>query len=240
MRPDELRFIEHLQQLSIQILTEQSLLLFAYLQKLLSANQTTNLTAIDNYTEALTKHLLDSLLITNQPIFQNAQRILDVGSGAGLPGIPLAICFPDKVFISIEATRKKINFQQQTCKELGIKNHHAIWGRSEELAHDPNHRENYDLVLARALAATDSLAELTLPFVTLNHYAIFFKAKDYLNELQNAKSALKLLGGSVSDVITIKLPDNHGVRNLLLIKKTNTTPNNYPRRPGLPQKSPIK
>jgi 16S rRNA (guanine527-N7)-methyltransferase len=240
MRPDEIRLIKHLQQLNIEITVAQYEKLFVYLQKLLITNQTTNLTAITDYSEALVKHLFDSLIILDQPVFINANNILDVGSGAGLPSIPLAICHPEKRFFSLEATRKKVNFQQQACEELDIKNHFVFWGRAEEYAHDRNHREQYDLVLARALAATDTLAELTLPFVALDQYAIYYKAKEYLSELQNAEKAIKLLGGLVIKSVKTDLPDENGTRSLIMIKKLNTTPKNYPRRSGLPQKAPLK
>jgi 16S rRNA (guanine527-N7)-methyltransferase len=240
MRSDELNLINQFKQLNIQITSQQFEKLLAYLQKLLFTNQTTNLTAITDYSEALIKHLLDSLLILNQEVFINAYQIMDVGSGGGLPSIPLAICHPEKQFVSLEATRKKVNFQQQVASELGIQNHRALWGRSEEYAHDSRHREQYDLVLARALAATNTLAELTLPFVALNHYTVFYKAKDCFNELSTAEKAIKLLGGSVNAKIQINLPDDNGERNLIIIKKLKTTPNNYPRRPGLPQKAPLK
>jgi 16S rRNA (guanine527-N7)-methyltransferase len=240
MRPEEINFRNYIDKMEFKISDQKFQKLFAYLKMLLLANQTTNLTAITDYAEALIKHLYDSLLIINHPVFQDARLILDVGSGGGLPGIPLAICNPGKRFISLEATKKKANFQEKADNELEIKNHTVLWGRSEELAHDRNHREQYDLVIARALAATDTLTELTLPFVALNHYAVFYKAKEYAAEFENAQPALRLLGGLLKEVISFGLPDENGIRNLLLIKKLIPTPSKYPRRPGLPQKAPLK
>jgi 16S rRNA (guanine527-N7)-methyltransferase len=240
MRPDELNFIKYLEQLNIQLTSSQYEKLFFYLHELLIANRTSNLTAINDYAEALTKHLYDSLLILNQEPFVAAHTILDVGSGGGLPGIPLAICHPKKNFVSIEATRKKVNFQLKVGKMLHLANHTALWGRCEEYAHNHDHREQYDLVLARALAATATLAELTLPFVAPKQYALFYKGKDYLNELEIAFPAIKRLGGSVSNIETVNLPDNTGVRNLIIIRKISASPTNLPRRSGLPQKKPLK
>jgi 16S rRNA (guanine527-N7)-methyltransferase len=240
MRSDELSFLQNLKQMEINLRPAQYEKLFTYLQKLLDANQTTNLTAITDYSLALIKHLLDSLLILKHDVFLKARRILDVGSGGGLPSIPLAICHPEKQFISLEATQKKVNFQSQVCQNLTIRNHLACWGRSEKYAHDPRHRETYDLVIARALAAANTLAELTLPFVVPSGHAIFYKAKDYQNELQTADPAITILGGRVTERVSIILPGHHGERNLIIVEKVKPSPFQYPRRPGLPQKSPLK
>jgi 16S rRNA (guanine527-N7)-methyltransferase len=240
MRFDELSFLQNLQEIEINLNPAQYKKLFTYLQKLLDANQTTNLTAITDYSQALIKHLFDSLLILKHDVFLKARRILDVGSGGGLPSIPLAICCPEKQFISLEATKKKVNFQSQICQDLTIPNHFACWGRSEEYAHDQRHRETYDLVIARALATANTLAELTLPFLALSGHAIFYKAKDYQNELQTAESAITILGCRILDRVSITLPGQYGERNLIIIKKVKPSPSQYPRRPGLPQKSPLK
>jgi 16S rRNA (guanine527-N7)-methyltransferase len=240
MRPDELNLINDLKRLNIELTTTHYNQLFTYLHELLIANRTTNLTAISDYSEALIKHLFDSLLILNQPSFLTAHTILDIGSGGGLPSIPLAICHPEKHFISLEATRKKILFQQQVAEKLHLSSHTALWGRCEEYAHNPAYREQYDLVLARAVAPTVTLAEIALPFVAKNQYALFYKGRDYLNELEIANSTIHLLGGLVNDTVKINLPDNLGERNLIIIKKVTSSPPNLPRRSGLPQKAPLK
>jgi 16S rRNA (guanine527-N7)-methyltransferase len=240
MKPEEIFIIKELEKIQIQISEATYTKLFSYIQHLLFVNKITNLTSITDYSNALIKHLYDSLVILKHPIFLRAQKIIDVGSGGGLPSIPLAICTPDKKFASIEATRKKVDFQKEICQDLHITNHIAIWGRAEELGQDPLHRQEYDLVIARALAATDILAELTLPFAKINGYTFFYKAKEYQNELIFADNAIKSLGGLYHSIIEIQLPANAGERNILILQKVKNTHAKFPRRPGIPQKTPIK
>jgi 16S rRNA (guanine527-N7)-methyltransferase len=240
MKPEEISIINELNRLQIKLPEATYQKLFSYIGQLLMANQTTNLTAITGYSEALIKHLFDSLIILKSPFFLEAKSILDVGSGAGLPGIPLAICCPEKHFVSMEATRKKVEFQRAVSQELHINNHTVIWGRAEELGNDSLYRQKFDVVVARALAATTILAELTLPFVKLNGFAFYYKAKEYQNELDAAANAMSILGGYYHSTLEIKLPDCAGVRNIIIIKKAKNTPMKYPRRPGIPQKNPIK
>ena len=240
MNTAELEFIKQLQGLGCALPEAVYEKLFALIKRLLIANETTNLTAITDYSEALVKHLYDSLVILNLPVFQNASQIIDVGSGAGFPGIPLAICCPQKQFFSLEATAKKVNFQKAVCSELAVTNHTALWGRAEEAGNDVAQRETYDLVMARALAATATLAELTLPFVKPSGFAVFYKAKGYQEEIESAGTAIKTLGGQVAAVHNFILPDGSGERNIIVIKKTAPTPKKFPRRSGLPQKSPLK
>lgn len=240
MNKPEQSLVAYLEQENIHLEVSIYERLFAYLKEMLFTNQTTNLTAIKDYEEALVKHLYDSLVILNLPIYKEANCILDVGSGGGLPGIPLAICSPDKTVFSMEATAKKVNFQINVCEKLSISNHHAVWKRAEEAGHETGYRENFDLVVARALAATDVLVELVLPFVKPNGYAVFYKAKGYESELEAAQAATRILGGEVGRIYTYILPQEAGERNLVIIKKIKSTPSKYPRRTGIPQKSPLK
>jgi 16S rRNA (guanine527-N7)-methyltransferase len=240
MQPEEILLVKELNKIQIQLSDTKINQLLAYLSKLLLTNKVINLTSITNYPEALLKHLYDSLVVLKLPIFLEAKKILDVGSGGGLPGIPLAICCPEKKFVSMEATRKKVEFQKTISKELSLANHTAIWGRVEELGHDPAYRQQYDLVVARALAGTATLAELTLPFIKLNGFALFYKAKEYQSELNTAANAIKDLGGFYQSTLEIQLPEAAGIRNIIIIKKVRNTPEQFPRRPGIPQKKPLK
>jgi 16S rRNA (guanine527-N7)-methyltransferase len=240
MQPEEILLVKELNKIQIQLNEREFNQLFTYISKLLFASQVTNLTSITSYPEALIKHLYDSLVVLKHPIFLEAQKILDVGSGGGLPGIPLAICCPEKNFVSMEATRKKVEFQKTISQELHLVNHTAIWGRAEELGHDSEYRQQYDLVLARALAATATLAELTLPFIKLNGFALFYKAKEYQSELNTATNAILDLGGLYHSTVEIQLPEAAGIRNIIIIKKVRNTPEQFPRRPGIPQKKPLK
>ena len=236
----EADFIAYHQQSGFQLESPVYDKLFNFIEILLKANETVNLTAITDYSEALVKHLYDSLVILNLPVYQQASKLLDVGSGGGLPGIPLAICNPEKTFVSLEATAKKINFQKEAGLQLNLSNHFPIWGRAEEQAHQSQHREKYDLVIARALAATNTLVELTLPFVAVSGYALFYKGKNYQDEISEAQTALHTLGGGIESVQNFQLPQDCGERNIIIIKKVHSTPQKYPRRSGLPQKSPLK
>lgn len=206
---------------------------------LLTANKTVNLTSITDFNEAMIKHIYDSLIIMNTSEFRSAKTVIDVGSGGGIPCIPLAICNPNKSIISLEATQKKTNFQIETGRQLRLNNLTIIRGRAEEIARQAKHREQYDLVVARALAPLNILAELTLPFLKLQGWAIYYKGKEVENEICQGMGAIRLLGAELGETKSFMLPYNLGSRVLLILKKTSLTPSIYPRKPGIPQKRPI-
>jgi 16S rRNA (guanine527-N7)-methyltransferase len=210
-----------------------------FIELLLEVNQHTNLTAITDFEEITFKHLYDSLLIYNINEFRNATQIIDIGTGAGFPCIPLAICFPEKQFISLEATKKKINFQQEVVNLLNLKNIKCIWNRAEVLARDVSYRGQFDLVIARAVAASNVLAELTIPFIKVNSHAVFYKGKEVEKEIELSKNAIRTLGAKIKAITTYCLPDNHGERSLIVIEKVSNTSDLYPRNPGIPLKKPL-
>lgn len=209
------------------------------LEQLLEVNLTTNLTAITNFQEALIKHIYDSLLIRNWPEFRKLSRMIDIGSGAGFPTLPLAICHPDKHFVMVEATQKKVNFQIQTAQYLELKNTLSIWSRSETIAHQAEHRQQYQLVFARAVAASASLAEITIPLAQIGGFIIFYKGQDYLEELRVAEYAIELLGCRILETLKFQLPLAFGERNLIVLQKIKDTPHKFPRNSGTPQKKPL-
>jgi 16S rRNA (guanine527-N7)-methyltransferase len=239
MKTEELFFTQELEKVEIRLSDAACEKLFRFINLLLEENKTTNLTAITDYEEALIKHLFDSLSIINLPEFQSAGRILDLGSGAGIPSLPLAICQPDKQFESLDSTRKKIEFQQKAGRDMQIENHFPMWGRAEEFGQLPDYRGQYDLVLARAVSAANTLAELTIPFAKVNGFTFFYKGKDYQPELYSAENALLILGGVVSRIIHTGLPLNYGSRTLIIIQKIKQTPSKYPRPNGIPHKKPL-
>jgi 16S rRNA (guanine527-N7)-methyltransferase len=206
---------------------------------LLTANKTVNLTSITDFKEAMVKHIYDSLMIMNTSEFRSAKTVIDVGSGGGIPCIPLAICNPDKSIISLEATQKKTNFQIEAGRLLKLNNLTIIRGRAEEIARKAEHREQYELVVARALAPLNILAELTLPFLKLQGWAIYYKGKEVESEICQGMEAIRLLGAELGETKSFMLPYNLGSRVLLILKKTSLTPSLYPRKPGIPQKRPI-
>ena len=232
-------FNQELQKANLSLEPAEVEKLLHFTDLLLEANQTVNLTAITNLEEVLIKHLLDSLLIINFPEYVTAGSILDLGSGAGIPGLPLAITSPSKLFVSIDATLKKIKFQEQASQVLKLQNYTFQWGRAEELAHQPEFRARFNLVTARAVAAINVLAELTLPFIQIGGYVILYKSKDYQSELQTAENAINTLGGRISRVEQAELPSQYGCRSFIILKKVNPTPSKYPRQPSALQKRPL-
>ncbi len=213
--------------------------LIQFIDFLLDANQSVNLTAITDQKEALFKHIFDSLVIFNRPEYIDARRIIDIGSGAGIPGIPLAICSPEKQFISLDSVQKKIKFQEQFCKQFCIHNINPVWSRAEDFITISKEQEGFDLAIARAVAPLNILVELALPFVSIHGYAILYKGKDYHKELDEAEKAIEILGGSLIDCLTTELPFCYGFRSVVIIKKIHPTPNGYPRKAGIPQKKPL-
>ena len=239
MKREESLLIESLAKEHITLSSASYTKLFEFLKFLLETNQTFNLTSITDYKEAIIKHIFDSLAICGLSEFKTAVSIMDVGSGAGLPGIPLAIAYPEKKLASVDPVQKKIRFQEQACQNLQISNFTPIWARAEDLAKQPLHRESYDLVLARALAPMNILVELTLPFLKAGGFALLYKGKDYEHELGQSGNAVAILGGEVIHVIKAELPEDFGTRNIIMIKKIKTTPEKFPRKAGIPQKKPI-
>jgi 16S rRNA (guanine527-N7)-methyltransferase len=240
MNPVETRFSTALQEFRLTFSGATFHRLCDFITLLLDANQRVNLTAITEYEEALYKHILDSLLVTKLSFWENTTEILDVGSGAGVPAIPLALVFPDKVFVTLEATQKKVAFQQQIVQDLSVKNLTPIWGRAEELGQKAAYRERFDLVLARAVAAVNVLAELTIPFAKLPKGVIcYYKGTDYKREIQSGQYAVNKLGGRVSEIIEFDLPLSYGSRSLIVINKHQPTPPEFPRKNGIPQKKPL-
>lgn len=213
--------------------------LVLFVRRLLEVNQHINLTAITDFNEALYKHLYDALLISTIEPFQKAECLLDIGSGGGIPSIPLAIAFPNKRIYSLEATQKKVNFQASVKEELCLNNFYPIWNRAEILAHEPEHREQYDMVTARAVAAANILTELTLPFIKVGGHAAFYKGREAASELDAASGALAKLKASAVGIYDYQLPYQYGERHIILIRKGAITPKEYPRKPGIPQKKPL-
>jgi 16S rRNA (guanine527-N7)-methyltransferase len=229
-----------LNEISLPITNNQLIQINEYLKILFQANQTINLTAINDYNEALVKHIFDSLLIMTLPEFKLAAKIIDVGSGGGLPSIPLAICNPDKKVVSLDATKKKINFQIEVARRLNLSNLLPIWCRAEEAAKKVEHREQYNLVIARAVAPLNALAELTIPFIKLQGHAIFYKGKEAEKEIIIGEMAINTLGAKIIGTESFTLPYNYGSRILIICQKTNLTLETYPRKPGIPQKKPLQ
>jgi 16S rRNA (guanine527-N7)-methyltransferase len=227
-------------------LSQQQLNAFQlFCEDLVEWNEQFNLTAITEYEQVQIRHFADSLscLVAIRQAGRlpegRALRCIDVGSGAGFPGIPVKIYCPQMNMVLLEATGKKVDFMAHVIAHLGLQEIQAVKGRAEELANEPLHREQYDLVLARAVAELPVLAEYTLPFCRLGGTVIAQKGVRAQEEAHLAEYAVSMLGGQVRRVIPIELLGLAETRNLVVIEKTARTPIKYPRRPGMPAKRPL-
>ena len=210
---------------------------YLYMQELLEWNKKINLTAIEDENEIILKHFIDSLTV--QKYIKNAQNIIDIGTGAGFPGIPLAIVNEKSNIVLLDSLNKRINFLNNVIQKLELSNVKAIHGRAEDLAKIVQHREKYDIVISRAVAPFNVLLEYMLPLVKVGGKCICMKGSNIDEEVQQAQQSLKILGGKISKVDTIMLPKSDISRNIIIVEKVEKTPAKYPRKAGIPVKEPI-
>jgi 16S rRNA (guanine527-N7)-methyltransferase len=215
-----------------------------YYQELIEWNKKINLTAITDYSSVQVKHFLDSLTITLALPEEEVERpefhIIDIGTGAGFPGVPLKILFPQPRLVLIEPTTKKTAFLHHIIRKLELENVEVLNSRAEEVAHLALYRERFALVLSRAVALLPTLVELTLPFCQIGGRFIAQKKGEVDQELSKAGKAIATLGGELDQIKKIGLDEFNDERYLVIIDKIYPTPNKYPRRPGLPRRRPIQ
>ncbi|HHV61173.1 MAG TPA: 16S rRNA (guanine(527)-N(7))-methyltransferase RsmG [Firmicutes bacterium] len=223
-------------------LGEEKIGIFArYYQELVKWNGRANLIGTLGPEEVVFKHFIDSLLCWRLGGFEQGIRLLDVGAGAGFPGVPLKIMFPEIELVALEATRKKVDFLRHILAVLGLGGGSVIWGRAEDHgARGSPLRENFDRVVARAVARLPILVEYCLPFVKCGGIFIAFKGPLAAPEVSEAGFAVEQLGGRVREVVPASLPRGYGERNLVIIEKIRPSPGRFPRRPGIPEKRPIR
>lgn len=219
---------------------EQIIMFEKYMEGILSWNEKVNLTAIIDRSEFIDKHFVDSLVAAEREELKNATSIIDVGTGAGFPGIPLAIIFPEKKFTLMDSLGKRLKIIEELCNDIGIRNVNLIHARAEDLANNKNHRETYDICVSRAVANLSTLSEYCLPFVKKGGYFLAYKGRDAEEEVAAAKNAIRILGGNLQDVYLSKLISSDYDHKILFIKKENNTPSKYPRKAGTPSKEPLK
>ena len=230
------------QKLGLELTTQQLDQFQAYYDELTDWNRRMNLTAITDYAEVQIKHFLDALtvvLVLEKPLTDSI-RVLDVGTGAGIPGVPLKIVFPEIRLALLDATAKKADFLQYLTQHLRLSDVEVVVGRAEEVAHDERYREQFDLVLSRAVARLPALTELTLPFCVVGGWFIAMKKGKIDPEVRQAGRAIELLGGVLHGVVKVELPEFDDERCLIVVDKLSPTPRQYPRRPGIPEKRPLR
>lgn len=211
-----------------------------YYRELTEWNRKMNLTSITNYDRVQVDHFLDALtvMLAWQPKSPEPQ-VIDVGTGAGIPGIPLKITIPQIRLTLLEATAKKARFLKHIADTLALARTEVVVGRAEDVAHQPDYRERFDLVLARGVARLATLAELTLPFCCTGGQVIAHKKGQIEAELREAEFAIRTLGGRLKEVVPVTLPEFPDNRCLVVMEKASPTPEKYPRRAGMPEKRPL-
>lgn len=210
-----------------------------YMDNILELNKSINLTTITERDEFILKHYVDSITCANSEEFLEANSIIDVGTGGGFPGVPLAIAFPEKKFTLIDSLNKRVRIINDLCSKLGIKNVKAIHGRAEELGRQNNLRESFDLCISRAVANMSTLSEYCLPFVKIGGTFIAYKGPNCREEIENAELAMEKLGGEVYGVFYNELEGFEFDHVLVYIDKINSTPKKFPRKAGTPAKEPL-
>lgn len=224
------------EKINIEICEEESNKLYMYMNLMLEWNKKINLTSITDEEDIIIKHFVDSLSI-NKYLSKN-KNVMDVGTGAGFPGIPLKIFNEDIEFILVDSLNKRINFLEEVKQALNINKLELVHSRIEDLAKDIKYREKIDIVVSRAVANLSVLSEYMLPFVKIGGFCICMKGPNIDDELENSKNAIKILGGKIEKVESLVLPGNLE-RNIIIIKKEKETPNSYPRKAGIPSKKPL-
>ena len=214
--------------------------LLQYYDLLVERNRVMNLTAITEFTDVVEKHFADSLLLAQAVDLQEVSSVIDIGTGAGFPGIPLKIVYPHLQVTLLDALRKRIAFLDEAVRSLGLSGVRTVHGRAEDLGKDTAYRERYDLSVSRAVADLSVLSELCIPFVRTGGTFVSYKSAGAGEEIENAAHAVHLLGGEDPQVITVLLPQTRQERLLVCIRKSQDTPLSYPRRAGIPAKRPLQ
>lgn len=210
-----------------------------YYELLVKWNEVMNLTAITEREEVMQKHFVDSLALAKAVDLSGCETLIDVGTGAGFPGLPLKIVFPRLKVVLLDSLNKRIRFLNEVIEELGLENVETIHGRAEDMAKQKEYRENFDLCVSRAVANLSSLSEYCIPYVKQGGMFVSYKSGTAEEEAEQAKKAIYLLGGETKKIEKFQLPGSDIQRSLIVVEKVRTTPKKYPRKSGIPGKEPL-
>ena len=232
-------FEDKLNALGITLTDKQKQQFDKFYELLVEWNKVMNLTGITEYEEVNEKHFVDSVSLVKAINIDNVDTVIDIGTGAGFPGIPLKIAFPHLKMVLLDSLNKRINFLNTVINELGLKDIKTIHGRAEDYAKQVEYREQFDLCVSRAVANLSTLSEYCIPYVKVGGVFIPYKSGQIDEEVQQAKKAIHILGGKLDEVIKFQLPDTEINRSFVKINKTQNTAKKYPRKAGLPSKEPL-
>lgn len=221
----------------LELNSEKAAVFYRFYEKLTEKNKVMNLTAITEFEEVVRKHFIDSVLNVE---IKNCSRVLDIGTGAGFPGIPLKIMYPDIKITLLDSLNKRVKFLRECVEEFNLTDVECVHARAEDLARRAEYREKYDYVCSRAVSSLSTLAEYSLPYLKIGGIMISYKSGSK-EEINNAGRALKILGGDFENMRTIdfNLPEGDEKRSLIYIRKIKATPGKYPRKAGTPAKDPL-
>ncbi|HHY06872.1 MAG TPA: 16S rRNA (guanine(527)-N(7))-methyltransferase RsmG [Clostridia bacterium] len=228
-----------LSELGLSLTTQQINQFIIFKEELLNWNKKINLTGLTEEKEIIIKHFYDSLLGLKSYEWNGQEKVLDLGTGAGFPGIPLKIIYPSLTMVLVDSLQKRVRFLEHLLKTLCWEEVQAIHGRAEELGQEKLYREKFDLVVSRAVARLPVLVEYCLPFVQVGGVFLAYKGTGGQKEGQEAAKAIEKLGGKIAKLESFLLPEQRGQRTIMVIKKVKPTPSAYPRRPGVPYKKPL-
>lgn len=229
-----------LENLNLQPTQEQLSKLYSFYELLIEKNKVMNLTGITEYEEVIDKHFVDSVSIIKAIDLNKKIRVIDLGTGAGFPGIPLKIIFPNIEIVLVDSLNKRIKFLEEVVEKLQLTDISCIHSRAEDLARNKEYREQFDLCVSRAVANLSTLCEYCIPFVKVGGNFVSYKSGVIQEELEQAKYAISTLGGELSEVINFTLPETDIERSFIKIKKNKNTQKKYPRKAGLPGKEPLE
>lgn len=203
-------------------------------------NKKINLTAITEDEDIIKKHFIDCIKIYKFDKFKELNKIIDVGTGAGFPGIPISILEQEKEVVLLDSLNKRIKFLDEVSKELDLKNIKSLHGRAEDYAQKEDYREKFDGVVSRAVANISVLSEFCLPYIKVGGYFVAMKGPNVTEEINEGEKAIEILGGKLQEIIQVKVEESDLEHNLVVIKKIKDTPNKYPRKAGMVTKKPLK